>query len=240
MKSPRAALVTTVVPLLLTSLRVTAGELPFNAPATERTDQTAQLLHQTAQALYDLPSGAVLRPSSGKHISNLWLFPTADADTVFARYNLTSDNETASDTAASSTEHLTLLTVRGNRILESRELTSASTESASNEPARLHWSAAIGTGHAASAEVTNTKVTRSGTTNASATSSSQGVLASPDWTAKIGTGTAAASTNTVRAKQPSSGAQPAVAATHWTSRIGTGHATDSTGPMTHPSLTNGG
>ena len=221
MKSPRAALVTTAIPLLLTSLPLTAGELPFNAPATERANESAPLLHQTARALHDLPSGAALGSSSGKHISNLWLFPTADADTVFARYNLTSD-----DGAASATEHLTVLTVRGNRILESRDLTSAHAESASNEPARLHWSAAIGTGHAATATVTSPN----------ATSSSHGVPASAHWTARIGTGTAAASTTPIPdTKQPSSSGQPSVAAAHWTSRIGTGHASDSTSPVTDAS-----
>jgi len=120
MKSPRAALVATAIPLLLTSLPLTAGELPFNAPATERAKESAPLLHQAARALYDLPSGGALRNSNGQHISNLWLFPTADADTVFARYNATSGAD------PSGTEHLTVLTVRRSRIVESRELTSAS------------------------------------------------------------------------------------------------------------------
>jgi hypothetical protein len=36
MKSPRAALVATAIPLLLTSLRANAGELPFNTPTSEQ------------------------------------------------------------------------------------------------------------------------------------------------------------------------------------------------------------
>jgi hypothetical protein len=240
MKSPRTALFATASLLLSTSLPLTAGELPFNAPATERANESALLLNQTARALYDLPSGAALRSSSNKHISNLWLFPTADADTVFARYNLTSDDEATPDTPASATEHLTVLTLRGNRILESRDLTSAHAESASNEPARLHWSTAIGTGHAASATVTKPEVASSGATNASASSSSHGTPASPHWTARIGTGTAA-STTTSDAKEPSSSdTQPAVAAAHWTSRIGTGHSSDSTSPVMRASLADGG
>jgi hypothetical protein len=241
MKSPRTTLVATAIPLLVTSLPLTAGELPFSAPATERANESAPLLHQTARALYNLPSGAALRSSSSKHISNLWLFPTADADTVFARYNLTSDDEATSYTPASATEHLTVLTVRGNQILESRDLTSADAESASNEPARFHWSAAIGTGHAASATVANPKLTNTGATNASATSSSHGEPASPHWTARIGTGTAASTTTTPNARQPSSsGTQPVVAAAHWTSRIGTGHPSDSTSLVMRAPLANGG
>ena len=37
MKRSHAALIATAIPLLLTSLRATAGELPFNAPATQPT-----------------------------------------------------------------------------------------------------------------------------------------------------------------------------------------------------------
>jgi hypothetical protein len=240
MKNPLAAIVATAIPLLATSLPVSAGELLFNSPATVRASESALLLHQTARALYDLPSGAVLQSSSGKHISNLWLFPTADADTVFARYTLSSDDEATAGTAASATEHLAVLTVRGNRILESRDLTSAHAESASNEPAKLHWSAAIGTGYAASATVANSEVTNSGVTASSAKSTSHGVPASPNWTARIGTGTAASTITTPDDKQSSSGKQPVVAAAHWTSRIGTGHSSDSTSAVTHASLTNGG
>ena len=152
MKNPLAAVVATVIPLLATSLPVSAGELPFNAP------------------------------------------------------------------------------------------TSAHVESASNEPAKLHWSAAIGTGYAASATVANSEVMNSGATAASATKASHGVPASPNWTARIGAGTAASTTTASDAKQPSSSVntQPAVAAAHWTSRIGTGHSSDWTGTVTHASLTNGG
>jgi hypothetical protein len=111
----------------------------------------------------------------------------------------------------------------------------------SNEPARLHWSAAIGTGYAARATVANPEVTNSGATAASATSPSHGVPASPHWTARIGTGTAASATAIPDANRTSlSGTQPVVAAAHWTSRIGTGHSSDSTSAVTHASLNNGG
>jgi hypothetical protein len=199
MKSPRAALVATAIPLLLTSLRVTAGELPFNAPATEEAKQTAPFLHQTARALHDGDAA----------ISSLWLFPTADANVVFARYN----------EAGSATEHLVVLTINGDRIVESRELTSASAGLVSNEPARLHWSALIGTGDAGRANVSQPKMTSSGETN---------TPPALHWTASIGTGTAAASTTTARdtRQRSSSGAQPVIAEVNWSSRIGTGHATE--------------
>jgi hypothetical protein len=224
MKSP-AAIVATAIPLILTSLRVTAGELPFNAPATEQARESAPLLHETARALHDSSSEASVRLFGDKQISNLWLFPTADAHTVFAQYNLTSNEKGTSGAAGTATEHLAVLTVAGNRVIESYELTSPASESVSKHSANLDRSAAIGTGYAAHADVTN---------------SSHGVPASPHWTASIGTGTAATSITAVRdAKRPSSsGTQQIVAEPHWTSRIGRGDAFDSSQPVAHESLAN--
>jgi hypothetical protein len=105
-----------------------------------------------------------------------------------------------------------------------------------SEPAKLHWSAAIGTGDAATSHNTTSTVK----SNATATNSPHGVSASPHWTAAIGTGTAATSTSAVPdTKAPlSSGAQPVVAAAHWTSRIGSGHPFDSTNPVMYTSVAN--
>jgi hypothetical protein len=117
MKTARAVL--TAIPLLLSSLPLTAGELPFNAPATARAHESGPLLHQAARALGDLPTTSPLL-ARDRHISNLWIFPTADPDTVFALYDLRSKVEDAD-----TTKHLTVLTLRGNRIVEQRELTDA-------------------------------------------------------------------------------------------------------------------
>jgi hypothetical protein len=210
MKTPRAALVATAVPLLLASLPLTAGELPFHAPDTARAQETVQLLHQAARALGDQPATSNLVARDG-HISNLWLFPTADADTVFAQYELASNEQ-----GGASTKHLTVLKVRGNRILEQKELTDARAYSASDNATPSvapHWSALIGTGHAASTD---------------ATTSAHGVPATAHWTAQIGTGTAAS--NATESKQTSSSSNRSVTAdAHWTSKIGTGHASDSNG-----------
>jgi hypothetical protein len=222
MKSP-AAIVATAIPLILTSLRVTAGELPFNAPATEQARQSAALLHETARALHDSSSEASVRLLGDKQISNLWLFPTADAHTVFARYNLTSNEEGTS--GATGTEHLVVLTVAGNRVVESYELTSPASQLTSKHSAILDRSAAIGTGYAAHADVP---------------SSSHGVPASPHWTASIGTGAAATSITAARdtKQSSSSGTHQVVAAPHWTSRIGRGDAFDASQPAVNASLAN--
>jgi hypothetical protein len=178
------------------------------------------LLHQTARALED----------SGQQISNLWLFPTADPNTVFARYNLTSNAEA---TPGATTEHLAVLTVEGDRIVESRELSSSHGDLVSSDSPKLHWTALIGTGDAARASQTQPNTVSRNDPNTDTTSSSHNAAPSLHWTARIGTGTAATSTTTVRdTKQgQTSGARPVVAAAHWTSRIGTGHAVDSTTPV---------
>ena len=211
MKTPRAALVATAVPLLLASLPLTAGELPFHAPDTVRAQETVQLLHQAARALGDQSATSDVLARDG-HISNLWIFPTADADTVFAQYELSSSEE-----GGAPTKHLTVLKVRGDRILEQKDLTDTRAYSASDDAspsATPHWTALIGTGHASSAD---------------ATTSAHGVPATADWTARIGTGTAASSVSTTESNQPSSSNKRSLADAHWTSRIGTGHVSESNG-----------
>lgn len=209
MKTPRATFAAAAIPLLLTSLPLTAAELPFNAPNTPRAQEGAQLLHQAAQALAELPATSALTGRE-QHITNLWIFPTAEADTVFAQYEL------ASNSGAASTEHLTVLKVRGTRVLEQTELADKRISVASNDVgarAQPHWSASIGTGHAASAEPNATV---------------HGVPGTLHWTATIGTGTAASGAPAAGTKEASpAGKQSALADIHWTSRIGTGHAADS-------------
>jgi len=199
MKTSRTAAATAVIPLLLSSLTVSAGELPFNAPHTARAQENAQLLHQAAQALGNLPD---------QHIQNLWIFPTSDTNTVFARYDVKGESGVA-------TQHLTVLKVDGSQIVEQTDLTAARAYAASGEErpnAVPHWSASIGTGHAADTH---------------AASATQGVPAKPDWTARIGTGTAASSINATQSQQAGSTKKSAVADAHWSSRIGTGHAIES-------------
>ena len=203
MKTSRKAVATAAIPLLLSSLTVSAGELPFNAPQTARAQESAQPLHQAAQALSDPAAIA-----KDQHIANLWLFPTGDTNTVFAQYDLSQGGAT--------TQHLAVLKVSGQQIVEQTDLTDANAYVASSNErptATPHWTASIGTGHAA---------------DANTTSSSQGVPATPHWTAKIGTGTAASSANSTETQQAAASTKKsAVADAHWTSRIGTGHATES-------------
>jgi hypothetical protein len=97
--------------LLVSSAPLLAGEPPFNAPRTHLAQESGQLLHRAAHALYGSTPNA-------SRISDLWLFPTADTNTVFAEYTLRSKGD-------APTKHLVVLTLQGDRILRIRELTGA-------------------------------------------------------------------------------------------------------------------
>jgi hypothetical protein len=142
----------------LGSAPVVAAEVQFNVPDTARARESADLLGQTAQSFQALAGAA------GTQLSSVWLYPTGDADTVFAHYTLSSN-----DSSTSPSQHLALLTVREKQIVEVRELSEGG----------VHWSAAIGNGH-----------TSESTPNVTVT---HGAPASPHWTAAIGTGITARS-----------------------------------------------
>jgi hypothetical protein len=222
MTFPRAALVAAAIPLLLTSLPLTAGEVMFNVPATERANESAALLQRTAWALQDSHFAASHGVPADERIGNLWLFPTDDAHTVFARYELTS----SSGAVAAPVQHLVVLTVRQDRIVDFHELTSAADGSAPTRPASLHWSAAIGTGYAARTAQSDIALQRGDTDTGSG---SHVVAPSLHWTASIGTGTATTSAvNSRGTTQPSSPSlQLEAPTTHWTARIGRGDASTS-------------
>src|SRR5579859_6853503 len=92
MNTRHAAFAAAAIPLLLTSLPLAAAELPFNAPNTARAQERAQLLHQAATALGSLP-GTSANGARDQHISSLWIFPTADTDTVFVQYEVSSGEQ---------------------------------------------------------------------------------------------------------------------------------------------------
>lgn len=116
MKYPLVAAVAAAISLLTGSSQIAAGELQFNVPQTARAHTSAELLDRTARALYHAQAEAQRAGQAGK-ISDLWLFPTADAHTVFAHYRVSS-----AEGAASSTEHLVIVTVSGDHITAFREL----------------------------------------------------------------------------------------------------------------------
>ena len=110
-------------PLILSAAGAFAGEPEFRTPTTDRAQQTQPLLARAAHAV----NAAASRAGEGQ-ISNLWLFPTADEDTVFAQYIVTSNQ--LSSKAAASEEHLEVLRMKGDRIVEQRDLIRAVDHSA--------------------------------------------------------------------------------------------------------------
>jgi hypothetical protein len=71
-----------------------------------------------ATALRANRSGNTEQTRSGAHISNLWIFPTPDPNTVFVHYTIGSDVRSPAELPES--EHLALLEMRGNRIRKIR------------------------------------------------------------------------------------------------------------------------
>jgi len=57
---------------------------------------------------------------TGAHISNLWIFPTSDSNTVFIHYTI--DSGVRSPAEFPDSEHLALLEMRGDRIFKMRML----------------------------------------------------------------------------------------------------------------------
>ena len=96
--------------LLLSSTPLMAAEPPFHAPSTHRAQESAQLLRRAARALYGSTADA-------SRISDLWLFPTDNSNTVFAQYRLTANER------GGATEHLVVLTLQGDQIVRIRDLT---------------------------------------------------------------------------------------------------------------------
>jgi len=70
-----------------------------------------------AAALSAKHSGNAKQTRPGAHISNLWIFPTPDSNTVFVHYTIGSDVRSS---AEPDSEHLALLEMRGDRIVKIR------------------------------------------------------------------------------------------------------------------------
>ena len=238
MRSSLAIVAAASIPLLLSAPRASAGEVPFKAPATDRAQQSQELLSRAAYAL-NADVSARARSDRDERISNLWIYPTNDANTVFAHYTLTANDHTSA--GLSTTQHLDVLTLRGNRIVNVQDLTAASAEGVRSSQLVAaaasdtgNWSAKIGNGHTTGSSHTTggSQITPTG---------SQGTPASPHWSASIGTGQAANAASDVNAKNavdakndaprgPTKLARASVSTStgaHWTSKIGTAHASES-------------
>jgi hypothetical protein len=145
MRNKIATITAVSVPLILSAAGALAGDLQFQTPTTDRAQQTQTLLGRAAHAV-----NAGATRAGEVHISNLWVFPTADENTVFAQYTVTTNRSNA----AASEEHLELLRMKGDRIVEQRDLTHAT----GSQTASAHWTSKIGTARAADSSTSATPI----------------------------------------------------------------------------------
>jgi hypothetical protein len=82
-----------------------------NTPAISQSVTRSDLIARSSNAVRDF---VLTHADAGARLSNLWVFPTADANTVFVRYTL----------GDSSAEHLLVVEMDGTRIAQLRDLTS--------------------------------------------------------------------------------------------------------------------
>jgi hypothetical protein len=70
-------------------------------------------------------SGDTAQTRTAAHISSLWIYPTAESNTVFLNYAIDFDDRSPSEPADS--EHLALLKMRGDQIVKLRHFGTLST-----------------------------------------------------------------------------------------------------------------
>jgi hypothetical protein len=116
MNRPTSALVTALVALAATaaSSSLAAEPLKVNTPAISQSTTYAELIARSSNAVRDY---VLAHSPSGTRLANFWVFPTADANTVFVRYTV----------GDPTTEHLVLVEMDGTRIASLRDLTLAAT-----------------------------------------------------------------------------------------------------------------
>ena len=83
-------------------------------------EEPGTYLEVEAAALSANRSANSKQTGPGKHISNLWIYPTNDSNVVFVHYTTRSDVRSLAQ--LSDSEHLALLEMRGDRIFKMRNL----------------------------------------------------------------------------------------------------------------------
>ncbi len=91
-----------------------AEQVSVNTPTISQSKTHSDLITRSSNAVHDY---VIAHADAGARLSSLWVFPTADAHTVFVRYNL----------VGSSAEHLLVVEMDGTRIAQLRDLTTETT-----------------------------------------------------------------------------------------------------------------
>jgi hypothetical protein len=105
-----SAVMTALLVGMSASSSFAAQPISVNTPAISQSQTHSDLITRSSNAVQDY---VLAHSNSGAHLSNLWVFPTADANTVFVRYTLD----------GTSTEHLLMVEMDGTRIAQLRDLT---------------------------------------------------------------------------------------------------------------------
>jgi hypothetical protein len=107
-------LTSTVMTALLVGMSASssfaAEQVSVNTPAISQSKTHSDLITRSSNAVHDY---VLAHADAGARLSNLWVFPTADTNTVFVRYSLD----------GSSAEHLLVVEMDGTRIAQLRDLT---------------------------------------------------------------------------------------------------------------------
>jgi hypothetical protein len=105
-----SAVMTALLVGMSASSSFAAQPISVNTPAISQSQTHSDLITRSSNAVQDY---VLAHSNSGAHLSSLWVFPTADANTVFVRYTLD----------GTSTEHLLVVEMDGTRIAQLRDLT---------------------------------------------------------------------------------------------------------------------
>jgi hypothetical protein len=105
-----SALTTALLVGMSASSSFAADQVRVNTPTISQSTTHADLITRSSHAVQDY---VLAHADSGARLSNLWVFPTADANTVFVRYTLD----------GSPAEHLLVVEMDGPRIAQIRDLT---------------------------------------------------------------------------------------------------------------------
>jgi hypothetical protein len=117
---------------------LTRGARAISAYVSACADQDTKRIHSaiTADAVVEYPSADIgtyfavdssdidqfCATDTHGRATGLWLFPTNEANSLFVEYRVTSDKSSPS---GKTSEHLVLLTMRGDKIARLRDLTMA-------------------------------------------------------------------------------------------------------------------
>jgi hypothetical protein len=97
--------------LLLTATAAFASDSRFMTPTTERAQESQHLLSSAAHALF----------ADHQNVSDLWVYPTAESDIVFAQYVVSSKTAKSS----SAEQRLEVLKLKDGQIVDRHDLTHA-------------------------------------------------------------------------------------------------------------------